>query len=77
MGKILGALEARQSAIERRMLNLESDFKDWMKRIDIHLGEIHDTVSKAQGGWKVLTVIGTAAGALGAIAVGFLAWWRR
>lgn len=77
MGKILGALDARQSAIERRMLTLEGDVKGWMERIDGRLDEIHEKVSQAQGGWKVLTVIGSIAATIAAIAIGFLAWWKK
>lgn len=42
-----------------------------LKTINASLSSIHDTLSEAKGGWKLLMLVGGASGAIGA----FIAKW--
>ena len=52
----LGSLAADQKALSA-----------WVQSIDKTVGELRDSVTKAKGGWIVLTTLAAGAGTLGAL----------
>ena len=50
---------------------------DNMKTIQATLAAIDKTLSEAKGGWKVLMLVGGAAGTVGAGIVQLVHWWSK
>jgi prefoldin subunit 5 len=48
-----------------------------MKTMQTTLADINITLSEAKGGWRVLMIIGGAAGTVGAGIVQVVHWWSR
>lgn len=55
----LGGLNARMNA-------LEASFERRMGAVETKVGQVHDVITTAKGGWKTLVVIGSFGAALGA-----------
>lgn len=58
--------------LEGKVEKLDDDVDD-LKRM---VGEIHQTISEAKGGWKTLVVVGTVSSALTTGAIKALAWLK-
>ncbi len=76
LGKVLGAHEARLSALESRMLALETDLKAELKAVRSSLEGLHTTVASVRGGWRVLAIIGACSAALAGIVLSIIRWWK-
>lgn len=61
----IGSLEARMDEHEKRLDRMESK-----------LDKLVAFSERAQGGWRTLAVVGSIAGAVGAIAAKLLPWWK-
>lgn len=48
-----------------------------MKAMQATLADINSTLSEAKGGWRVLMIIGGAAGTVGAGIVQIVHWWSK
>jgi len=48
-----------------------------MKSMQKSLADINTTLSEAKGGWRVLLIIGGAAGTVGAGAMHLINWWNK
>jgi len=48
-----------------------------MKAMQKTLADINVTLSEAKGGWRVLMIIGGAAGTIGAGVVQLIHWWSK
>jgi hypothetical protein len=48
-----------------------------MKAMQTTLTSINSTLSEAKGGWKVLMLVGGAAGTVGAGIVQIVHWWSK
>ena len=48
-----------------------------MKSMQKSLADINVTLSEAKGGWRVLLIIGGAAGTVGAGAMHLINWWNK
>ena len=48
-----------------------------MKVMQTTLADINVTLSEAKGGWRVLMIIGGAAGTVGAGAMQLIHWWTK
>ena len=48
-----------------------------MKAMQTTLADINVTLSEAKGGWRVLMIIGGAAGTVGAGVVQLVHWWSK
>lgn len=48
-----------------------------MKSMQKSLADINVTLSEAKGGWRVLLIIGGAAGTVGAGAMHLINWWSK
>lgn len=72
VGRTLGNLDARMTAMESRMSALEGRIATRLDRIEAALDEVHAAVISARGAWRAIAwvagVAGTVAGGLAAVA---------
>lgn len=56
-----GALEARTTMLEARFANMEMRLEARLSTIDVRIAAIHDVVTGARAGWRMLAVLGAIA----------------
>lgn len=59
-------------SLTARLNTLESSFERRMTAVETKVGEVHDVITTAKGGWKTLVVIGSIGAGLGALATKLL-----
>lgn len=69
--RMLGALEARMTANEQKLIAMDARLDSRLEGMDRRLSAVHDVVVGARGSWKavvwLLGAIATISGAIGAV----------
>lgn len=83
----IGADRRTELAMVREIATHASDIRhiqedmdtmlEGMKSMQKSLADINVTLSEAKGGWRVLLIIGGAAGTVGAGAMHLINWWNK
>jgi hypothetical protein len=76
--EILTARELATHAADIKHMQEDMDkMLESMKAMQTTLVSINSTLSEAKGGWKVLMLVGGAAGTVGAGIVQIVHWWSK
>ena len=76
--EILTARELATHAADIKHMQEDMDkMLESMKAMQTTLTSINSTLSEAKGGWKVLMLVGGAAGTVGAGIVQIVHWWSK
>ena len=76
--EILTARELATHAADIKHMQEDRDrMLESMKAMQVTLASINSTLSEAKGGWKVLMLVGGAAGTVGAGLVQLVHWWSK
>ncbi len=71
MNRLAGALEARTTMLEARFTNMEMRLETRLSTIDTRIAAIHDVVTGARGGWRMLGVLGAVMTVISGSAIAF------
>ena len=67
--RVIGGIEARTGILESRFAVMEQRIDSRLDRIDSRVSDIHEAITTAKGGWRMLGVLGAAAGVISGVAV--------
>ncbi|HQT76830.1 MAG: hypothetical protein KGL35_25925 [Bradyrhizobium sp.] len=67
--RALGGLEARTGILETRFAVMETRIDQRLENIDKRVAAVHDVVTGAKGGWRMLGALGAAAGIVSGLAI--------
>ena len=67
--RVIGGIEARTTILETRFGIMETRLDQRLDTIDKRVAAVHDVVTGARGGWRMLGVLGAAAGVISGLAM--------
>lgn len=67
--RALGGLQARTSILETRFAVMETRIDQRLATIDQRVAAVHDVVTGARGGWRMLGTLGAATTIISGVAI--------